>query len=275
MVQKNIVVLYHKSCADGFGAAWAAYKHFGQEAEYIGVAYQTPPPSGLSDKEIYILDFGYSKEIIEELLRYNKRVTVIDHHITFEKSAALTKDYLFDVGHSGAVLAWKYFHPEKPLPKLFEYIEDYDLWLFKKEDTKAAMAYVRLCDYNFESWNALVKDFENTDLFLQHISDGKTALRYEEMLANDIAQRADPVTFEGVKTYAVNSSSLRDYVAEILYKKLPPMSIVWYEAGGYKIFSLRSDGSIDVEKMAAKYGGGGHKAAAGFKIKATEKLPFS
>ena len=275
MVSKDIIVLYHKNCADGFGAAWAAYNHFKESAEYIGVTYQTPPPSGLVGKEIYILDFGYPEEDIKNLIKNNKRVTVIDHHITLKDSAALTKDYLFDIKHSGAVLAWKYFHPQKKLPKLLEYIEDLDLWLFKKKDTRAAIAYINLFDFDFKIWNKLVKSFENNNSFSKHINEGKLILQYQDTVAKDIASKADLVTFEGIKAYAVNSPVIRDYVAEILYKKVPPMSIVWYETGGYKIFSLRSDGSVDVEKMAAKYCGGGHKAAAGFKIKATEKLPFT
>jgi len=38
------------------------------------------------------------------------------------------------------------------------------------------------------------------------------------------------------------------------------------EKGGTRI-SLRSDGIVDVDKLAAKYGGGGHRLAAGIKVK--------
>ena len=38
--------------------------------------------------------------------------------------------------------------------------------------------------------------------------------------------------------------------------------------------SLRSDGSVDVSKLAKKYGGGGHKAAAGFSFKVGRKAPW-
>lgn len=40
------------------------------------------------------------------------------------------------------------------------------------------------------------------------------------------------------------------------------------ETEGYRKYSLRSvpNGGIDVSEIAAKFGGGGHKHAAGFKI---------
>ena len=37
--EKNIVVLYHADCLDGFGAAYAAWEKFGDTAEYIPVQY--------------------------------------------------------------------------------------------------------------------------------------------------------------------------------------------------------------------------------------------
>ena len=32
---KKIVVIYHDQCRDGFGAAYAAWKKFGDDASYI------------------------------------------------------------------------------------------------------------------------------------------------------------------------------------------------------------------------------------------------
>ena len=37
----------------------------------------------------------------------------------------------FDMNHSGARLAWDYFHPGKEPPKFINYIEDCDLWAWK------------------------------------------------------------------------------------------------------------------------------------------------
>ncbi len=44
MHEKDIVVIYHKHCPDGFGAAYAAWKKFGDAAEYLPASYGDPVP---------------------------------------------------------------------------------------------------------------------------------------------------------------------------------------------------------------------------------------
>src|SRR3990167_11323403 len=58
---KEIAVLYHGGCPDGFGGAYAAWKKFGDTAEYIPVKYGNTPPEGLAGREVYIVDFCYEK----------------------------------------------------------------------------------------------------------------------------------------------------------------------------------------------------------------------
>ena len=65
---KNII-LYHKGCSDGFGAAWSAWKKFGSKAQYIAVKYDEEPPKNLSGKTVYILDFCYSMKETENILK--------------------------------------------------------------------------------------------------------------------------------------------------------------------------------------------------------------
>ena len=98
---KDIIILYHADCPDGFGGAWAAHKKFGAQAEYIGVHHDTPPPTGLENKEIYMLDFTYDKPFTSKLIASNKRVTAIDHHSDQESITKSTQDYSFDNNHSG------------------------------------------------------------------------------------------------------------------------------------------------------------------------------
>ena len=71
---KDIVVIYHDQCRDGFGAAYAAWKKFGDKASYIPRKTQEAVPEGLESKEIYIVDYSYKKPILEELRAKNIRV---------------------------------------------------------------------------------------------------------------------------------------------------------------------------------------------------------
>ena len=62
---------------------------------------------------------------------------VLDHHKTaMEELQPLLDDPesgitgVFDMGRSGAALAWQYLANKKPLPELLQYVEDRDLWRF-------------------------------------------------------------------------------------------------------------------------------------------------
>jgi hypothetical protein len=44
----------------------------------------------------------------------------------------------------------------------------------------------------------------------------------------------------------------------------PPFAGIYYDRPGVRTFSLRSLGNFDVSTIASRYGGGGHKNAAGF-----------
>lgn len=47
-----------------------------------------------------------------------------------------------------------------------------------------------------------------------------------------------------------------------------PVALGWWQRFDGKFqFSLRSRGDIDVSEIAKKFGGGGHKNAAGFQLK--------
>ena len=79
---EDIVVIYHGNCSDGFGAAWAAWKKFGDSAQYFAVKHNSSPPDGLVGKEVYLVDFVYSEKETEKIIKENKTVTAIDHHIS-------------------------------------------------------------------------------------------------------------------------------------------------------------------------------------------------
>jgi hypothetical protein len=53
-----------------------------------------------------------------------------------------------------------------------------------------------------------------------------------------------------------------------------PFCLIWYDRNGQRHFSLRSEaGGADVAKIAVKYGGGGHRHAAGFLVPLHEAGP--
>jgi len=129
MVEPSTVnlVIYHANCTDGFGAAYAAWKLLGDRAEYFAAKHGEPPPD-VAGKNVVVLDFSYDNTTTKRLMKEAKSFLIIDHH----KSAVVELHDIsctrFDMNHSGAMLAWKFFHPGKEPPRMIKFIEDRDLW---------------------------------------------------------------------------------------------------------------------------------------------------
>jgi len=187
----------------------------------------------------------------------------------------MAHEYVYALDHSGAAIAWKYFHPKKKLPELLRHIEDIDLWKFKLPDTRELLSFLQLADYDFKIWDKIARDIQNPKRKKGYLAKGGLILFYERKLVDRLVLKATPVKFAGYKTLAVNSPILQSEIGNALTKKMPPIGIVWSEKEGGIRVSLRSNGKADVSKIAVKYGGGGHKAAAGFSFPAGGKFPWT
>jgi nanoRNase/pAp phosphatase (c-di-AMP/oligoRNAs hydrolase) len=272
---KNIVVMYHGECKDGFGGAFAAWLKFGNKAEYIGVQHRNPPPEGLKNKEIYFIDFVYKPEVMRQIAAKNKKVIAIDHHVTAKESIDLVHESLYRMENSGSVLAWEYFHPAKPVPKLLLYIQDNDIWTFKVPKSREVFMYLNTVPWDFKEWKRLMVRLEKSETRKKMIEKGAAILDFEKsMVESLIKNSAELVEFEGRRIYAVNSPVAVSDIGHELSKKHPPMAIIWSERDGKTVVSMRSDGSVDVAQLAIKYGGGGHKAAAAFSLDIDEPKPW-
>ena len=266
---KNIAVIYHGECPDGFSAAWVAWKKFGDQADYIPGHHSEAPPEDLVDREIYFLDFVFPPDLMVKIVKDNKKVIVIDHHKSVEESVKMAQEYVYEMDHSAAVLAWQYFFPDTITPWLLRYVEDMDIWKLKLPDILPAALFYNSLDKDFETWSGLVKDFDNEPIRNRHIEEGKIMLKYETKLINELMNSGkELVEFEGYETYAINApQAFASQIGSALCNEKPPIAIVWQWSEGQVGVSLRSDGSADVSEIAKKFGGGGHKAAADLELK--------
>lgn len=270
---KKTIILYHSDCTDGFSGAWAAWKKFGSRANYIPIKHQVPPPDGLTGKTIYLIDIVYPPEVMQTLTQEN-RVVVIDHHKTAKESVAVAHDALYDLSHSGAVLAWHYFHAGKRVPRLLLYVEEGDLWNFKLPGTREILASTEPFPKNFRMWSKLEKEIGTAVGRARHRAHGKVIRAYQESQIQDIARTAEKGTFHGHRVMVVNTPVLDSEVAHALLSKEFPVAIVWRRVSGLLRVSLRSLPSVDVSALATLHGGGGHPRAAGFRMPVTEKFPW-
>ncbi len=274
---KDIVVIYHAHCQDGFGAAFAAYKKFGTSATYIACSDRLVPPEGLINKEVYILDYSYSKETLLTLEKENKRLVVLDHHISAKEAVESVKEHVYSSNHSGAYIAWEYFVSSN-IPELIKILEIIDLAKDKENIYSSLITYVLSKPYSFEAYEALLNDFEDESKIEKIKEIGKAQDDYLELIIDTIIDKPDFVEFEGHTIACVNFSlpiNEKSIALKKLYTKYPPFVMSYRFDDGMIKVSLRGNGEVDLSEIAMKYGGGGHKNAAGFVMATEAVLPFA
>lgn len=270
---KPISIIYHADCADGFGAAWAAWKKFGDQANYFPVFHKTEPPTEIENTDVYTLDYSYSKEQIEAWKPRVKSWTIIDHHASNKEIIPAADHSLYDLEHSGAVLAWNYFHPDTAVPTLLSYVEDSDLWKFILPNSSYLNEAIGLRALNFETWNTLAESFDEEAKRIELEKEGNVLrLKAEQSIAKLVEKSTEQIEFEGYTVLSVNSPNYVSEIGNALAIKQPPFGIVWSRRGKKVVVSMRANGAVDVSQIAKKYGGGGHPNAASFSWESDEFL---
>ncbi|MDH4185789.1 MAG: phosphohydrolase [Nitrospira sp.] len=250
------VVLYHAECADGFGAAWAIWKRF-PTAQFIPVKHGNPPPPGLQGERIVIVDFSYSREILETLAAEAQALLILDHHTTAEKALTGLPYAYFDMKKSGAVLAWEWAHDE-PAPWLLQYVQDKDLWTWTLPASREISAALASYPFDYQLWSS----FTQNELEIE----GRAILRYENELVSKLAAQATLISFHGAIVPSVQSAVLTSQIGERLSAQ-HPFCVMWHDRDGRRYYSMRSrEDGTDVGAIAASFGGGGHTHAAGFSV---------
>ncbi len=264
-MKKNIVI-YHKNCPDGFGAALVAWKKLGDTADYFAASHPSSPPKNLANKTIYMLDFCYREKEMKSILKSAASVTVIDHHISAKDAIKFSTKHILKYNHSGAVLAWKYFFPNKKIPKLLLHIEDKDIWKFALKGTQEYMAFLETHHFDFKIWDKLLKNFENSAKRKSFFEKGSSIVNFSNQNIKTLASSAEWVIFNNKKCLAANSPMFVSEIGHILAREANGVGIVWCIKGNKIKISLRSNGKVDVAKIAEQKGGGGHQKAASFSL---------
>jgi len=278
---KEIVIIYHADCPDGFGAAYAAWKKFGDNASYLPCYMPAPVPDGITDKELYIVDYSYDKNTLEQLIASNHSVVVIDHHLSAKEFVTSFSQNIFDTNHSGAVLSWQYFHPDTPVPSVLLYVEDHDIWNnFLPEHIEFNVALNQI-PRTFQDWDTLIENLKDENFLINFIAKGSFMAKFESSIITELADLKERVLFEGQEVWAINYSGryksiLGNMLAEENFATGGiALGIVYAHFRGNVSVSIRSRGEVDVSAIALKYGGGGHKNAGRFQVNGFEDLPFS
>jgi oligoribonuclease NrnB/cAMP/cGMP phosphodiesterase (DHH superfamily) len=276
------VCYYHAGCPDGFGAAYAAWRAWGERGRIVARGHDDPFDALAHEGDLVIFaDISLRNAQLRDLGEVAERVVVLDHHWSarqhFESDPQLAiflagrgHRVLFDLEHSGAVLAWRHFHPGDPEPELLRYVEDQDLWAWKLPESEAVNAAIGSYPREIEVWDELVRRpwqelaREGAPLLRAMRSEVARALRF-----------AHPVRVGELRLEAVNSLHHRSHIGHALASRAAfgtRAAAVYRSVGSRVDVSLYSIGDCEVSAIAERYGGGGHRNAAGFSVPLAEWL---
>jgi len=277
----NPLVLYHgRGCPDGFAAALAAWLYYEGKAEFLGLDHgdikTVDDLPSLHGRAVYILDFSFSPTIMQGIDERAAKLVMLDHH----KSAAekLTGFVCrcgvvhFDMHKAGSRLAWEFFQPARPIPDLVRFIEDRDIWVWQYPESAGFLAALDMERFDFVHW-AEMASFNAAQLGA-FMARGQAMDEKFSKLAADIAEGAQPLTFNGQHGLMVNAPGMfHSLVGDILSRQSGTFALMWSAGkGGVVKAGLRSQRDFDCIGLAESMGGGGHAQACGFKM-GTERLP--
>lgn len=289
-MKTKTVVIYHKSDFDGIFCREIARK-FLPDAELIGWEYGEPTPNVPPVCDLYILDLS-----VEELMDHGGLIWIDHHKTAIEKYPATIPGYRID-GVAACRLAWQWFtqmaicrDSGMPLPTKQEFVDrrvteplavrlagEYDIW--DKRDPRAELFQhgLRSRELTASLWEVILGNETENSISVNVLLQGGEVLQYAETRKNELIIGSNGFTrqWEGLTFLCCNAGS---YNSHLFTAGIKP------EHDGLLGFCLRKDGKwsislygvpgkpeVDLSVIAAKYGGGGHKQACGFKV---DKLPF-
>lgn len=287
------ICIFHSPCLDGFTAAWAIHRRW-PGCDFVPANYDQPIDIDVAGKHVLMVDFSFPAEQLTHMAEGDGKaasVVVIDHHKTAQAGLiqfdqANSANHLryildngpevitvwFDMHKSGARMAWEFAHSNPP-PDLVLMVEDRDLWRFAIPETAAVCAALATKRQSFAEWDQLM--FHTGTLE----REGQIILAANEVLTKELCEEAyvgDMAGHDGVVFLNVPGKLASDCGHELL-TRFPdaPFVATWSrQAEGAVKFSLRStDLRVDVSEVAKKFGGGGHRNAAGFNMIVTRMPP--
>jgi oligoribonuclease NrnB/cAMP/cGMP phosphodiesterase (DHH superfamily) len=275
------ILIYHHNDNDGYLAASIADLFYDENRPQDDVEFRVGNYDGFHDVDaikradkVYVLDYTLPIGLMDA---YFNKIIWIDHHktaITDMQKIELSRGKPFaglrEVGISGCMLTWRYFHVEaEKVPQVVSLVDDRDVWKWEfGEDTAVFHEASRMFMKDYARWQQLLVD----DIYTAgYLSKARPMLEYIRHVIDEyISSYAWEGMFEGHRVVFLNgtgaiSGELHKRVREahpdalfaiVFMVRQDKVTVGMYRRDGVKYPSLGS--------IATRYGGGGHDGAAGF-----------
>lgn len=200
----------------------------------------------------------------QALFEQAKDTISLDHHITNEMFA---KTNLVEADRSStSEFLYEFLEPEKIDKDIASALYTgiiFDTGVFRHSNTSRRTMEIagKLMEYGIEHWKIIDGSFDQKT-YIQNQILGRCLL--ESILVLNGSLIVSCVTQKTLDFYEATSDDLDGVVDQLRTTKGVEVALLIYETGvqEYKV-SMRSNGAVDVSKIGAFFGGGGHKKAAG------------
>jgi oligoribonuclease NrnB/cAMP/cGMP phosphodiesterase (DHH superfamily) len=294
-MKSDVICFYHSRDLDGKCSAAIVRKRY-PDCQLYGIDYGDTFPLDIVTGEsvVFMVDFSLPMEDMLKLYSNTRNLIWIDHHISAINDYNDTMKNLptlpgfagkRDIKKAACELTWEHLFPTQDVPRAVELLSMYDIWDHSDPDTLPFQMGARMKSLGPDNhvWKDLLVSPSHYDesegkICIRYIDtilkDGATILNYQDKQNTDNCRsNAFEVEFEGLKCIVLNAG-FGSRLFKSAWSDQYDMMITFTTNGKQWRVSLYQDDrpNIDCSVIAKKYGGGGHKGAAGFQC---TELPFN
>ncbi|MBQ7632540.1 MAG: hypothetical protein IJS88_00305 [Alphaproteobacteria bacterium] len=278
-----MLCIYHIADHDGKGSAAIVKSKF-PETELMGLNHDMEIPYEEIEKhdKIVICDIALP---VKYMLELNKKIdlTWIDHHVSvINEYEELMKGSEYEpikgkreIGTAALVLTWQYFYPDKELPEGLRLLGLNDIYDLRDRRVRPFEYAVQTFGVNRPTdkiWNQLINNEINIKEMVEKGNAILSWVRHRNYrLVRGMAFESE---YKGLHCICSNMAQGQseffdsldnvrnfDFMVNFFMNKKNRWNLTFY--------TYKND--VDVSKIAAEFGGGGHAKAAG--ASSLEKLP--
>ncbi len=270
-----MLCIYHIADHDGKGSA-AIVKSVYPETELMGLNHDMEIPYDEINKhdKIIVCDFSLPLDFMFQLSQ-TRDFTWIDHHVSvidkYEKIMAEGNRKpikgIRRVGTAALMLTWEYFYPDRPLPlgiKLLGLNDVFDLRDKRVRPFEYAMQALGVNRPTDKIWSELINDTLDVS---EMVEKGKAILLYiRNRNYRLVRSEAFESEYQGLKCICANiPQGYSEFYDSLDNVKDYDMMVNFFmnKKNCWNLSFYTAKDNVDVSKVAAQFGGGGHAKAAG------------
>ncbi len=269
-----MLCIYHIADHDGKGSAAIVGRKF-KDVEFFGLNHDMEVPWKAIERhqQIVICDIALPLDVMFELSE-RKDLTWIDHHASvieaYEEAIKAGKKEIKGVRKNGTaaiMLCWQYYFPDEAVPegvKLLALNDLYDLRDKRVRPFEYAFQAMGVNKPADDSWKAVFAGTLDID---EMVKKGEAILSYIKNRNHRLCKAMSfESSYKGMKCICANMpqgySEFYDSIKNIKsYAFMCNFFMNGKNTWNLSLYTSRDD--VDVSKIAAEFGGGGHKKAAG------------